>query len=407
MPEAAHHAALAKQPAAPHGTRHLARQRLLAVLAATGGCLGLVGPASADAEFSLYGEIDTGLTYASAAAREEGGHGNRLTATSSNVTGSFFGLRGVEDLGGGASALFTIERGVDVTNGEGSSGQPMFVGLSHTDWGTLTLGHQNDAINDYLAPLTLTGSDGGTYFAHPFDNDNANATYLVDRSVKWESPTWHGFHFGGAYSIESDAPGPHTWSVGAVFGEGPLSLAASYAQSGGLPLEDDLGTAVGDALARAGVKTSPGDALRLSRRAYGTGINYELGDATLGAVWTHSRHEGRTNESGRVGGGAKAAGRIDFDNYEFNARYRAGALSFAGAYTFTQGGAHSSDAHLKAAWHQFGLLANYAMSKRTDLYVEGIHQRTTNGTPLAFVYGVGSAASDQQSVLAMGMRHRF
>ncbi len=152
-------------------------------LMATGGCLGFAGPAAAEAEVMLYGEIDTGVTYTSsvgALGGSDGKRGGRFAATSSNVAGSFFGLRGVEDLGGGASALFTIERGIDVTNGQGSTGQPMFVGLSQVDWGTLTLGHQYDSINDYLAPLTLTGSDGGTYFAHPFDNDNANATYLVD-----------------------------------------------------------------------------------------------------------------------------------------------------------------------------------------------------------------------------------
>jgi predicted porin len=145
------------------GTRSVARQRLLAVLA--GGCLGFAGTAAAETEVTLYGEIDTGLKYTSSVSGDEPrdkpprGH-SRLAATSNSVGGSFFGLHGTEDLGGGLKAEFTIERGIDVTNGTGSDGQPMFVGLSHPQAGTLTLGRQFDSTSDYLAPLTLTGSEG-------------------------------------------------------------------------------------------------------------------------------------------------------------------------------------------------------------------------------------------------------
>jgi general bacterial porin, GBP family len=251
----------------------------------------------------------------------------------------------------------------------------------------------------------LTGSDGGTYFAHPFDNDNANATYLVDSSIKWESPTWHGFHFGGQYAVSPTTPGPHAWSVGAAFGHGPLSVAASYAQSGAIPLDEALGAAVVGALTQAKGSVAPSHVL--AQRIYGAGINYELGDATLGAAWTHARYQGHADDGAGMPGAA-FTGRVDFDNYEINARYRAtGAWSFAAAYTFTQGRAHSGTQGLKTSWNQFGLIANYAMSKRTDLFVEGIHQRTTEGEPLAFVNGVDLAGSDQQSVLSMGMRHRF
>jgi len=73
------------------GTRSVARQRLLAVLA--GGCLGFGGTASAEAEVALYGEIDAGLTYTSSVADDDPPRrGSRLGATSNNVGGSFFGL---------------------------------------------------------------------------------------------------------------------------------------------------------------------------------------------------------------------------------------------------------------------------------------------------------------------------
>ncbi|CAB3779532.1 porin [Pararobbsia alpina] len=387
------------------GSRSIARQRLLAILA--GGYLGFGGTASAEAEVSLYGEIDTGLTYTSSVADgDKPTHGSRLAATSNNVSGSFFGLHGTEDLGGGATAEFTIERGIDVMNGGGNDGQPMFVGLSHPEVGTLTLGHQVDSVSDYLAPLTLTGSEGGTYFAHPFDNDNANGTYLVNHSVKWQSPEWHGFHFGGQYAVAPTTAGGPTWSAGAAFAKGPLSLAASYAQSGGVPLEDDLGAAIGKSLAGAGITAAPG-AFAIGQRIYGAGINYAFADVTFGTVWTHSRYEARGSDDGTVVS-SMSAGRLDFDNYEINTRYRASeALTLAAAYTLTRGKASSGNTQTTACLHQFGVQADYAVSKRTNFYVEGIYQQAADDKPVAFVNGVGPADSDRQTVVSLGVRHLF
>ncbi len=389
------------------GTRAIARHRLLAVLA--GGCLGFAGTASAEPEVTLYGEIDAGLTYATSAS--DGGDPprgrSRLAATSNNVGGSFFGLHGSEELGGDLKAEFRIERGVDVTNGKGNDGQPMFVGLSHARAGTLTLGRQVDAISDYLAPLALTGSEGGTYFAHPLDNDNANATYLVNHTVKWQSPVWHGFQFGGQYALsplESSLP---TWSTGASFASGPLSLAAGYAQAGRLELDEDAGAVAGQALERVGLKAVFGPA-GLEQRIYGTGINYQIGDVTLGTVWTHSRYEAKGLRNDGTGSGALRAARIDFDNYEVNTRYRpTAALTLAAAYTFTQGNASSGGTRATTAWNQFGMQADYAVSKRTSFYAEGIYQQASNDQPVAFVNGVGPAASDRQTVVSLGMRHHF
>jgi hypothetical protein len=73
-------------------------------------------------------------------------------------------------LGYGNHATFRLERGFSVTTGADQNDHP---------YGrTLTLRHQYDSIQDYLAPFTLTG--GGTAFAHPFDNDdNANDSWLA------------------------------------------------------------------------------------------------------------------------------------------------------------------------------------------------------------------------------------
>ena len=63
-----------------------------------------------------------------------------------------------------------------------------------------------------------------------------------------------------------------------------------------------------------------------------------------------------------------------FNNYEVNARYAlTPALSLAGSYTYTAGfldGRHPG-------WNQFNLQTDYALSKRTDVYVQGVYQRVS------------------------------
>src|ERR1700730_17179701 len=117
--------------------------------------------AHSQSSVTLYGLIDAGL----------------FQAASGTINGSRFGLRGAEDLGGGLKAIFVLENGFNVQNGKlGQNsrmfGRQAFVGLSSSQFGTVTLGRQYDSLVDFVAPLSATaGTFGDTGFAHPFDND--------------------------------------------------------------------------------------------------------------------------------------------------------------------------------------------------------------------------------------------
>lgn len=380
-------------------------------IAALCACLCWAGLAHAESDMALYGELDMGLTYANPVAADGAKPSHRVAATSGNVTGSFIGLRGSEALGGDLSAIFTIERGIDVTNGTAVEGQPMFVGLSHSVWGTLTLGLQNDAINDYLAPLTLTGSDGGTYFAHPFDSDNANASLLSSHTVKWASPEWAGARLGAQYALAPDVFGKRDWSAGGAYANGPLSLGLGYARYGMRSVDGEPDTIIGGWQTTTAMTARPErgvayEACKIGRDIYGGGVNYVLGDATLGAVYTHVRYQGLAHATTR--GVARLAGRVDLDNYELNARYDVTpAVKLAAGFTHTRGASHAGAGVQRTAWNQIGVHANYAMSRRTDVYVEGVHQRVVDDRPVAFINGIGPSGGDQMSALAMGVRHRF
>jgi predicted porin len=74
-------------------------------------------------------------------ARHEGS--KPFALQSGNQSGSRWGLRGIEDLGGGLKGIFTLESGFNVDDGKmGQSGRlfgrAAYVGLQN-QWGRLTL----------------------------------------------------------------------------------------------------------------------------------------------------------------------------------------------------------------------------------------------------------------------------
>ncbi|HEX8602262.1 MAG TPA: porin [Pseudoduganella sp.] len=113
---------------------------------AVAGALALlaVGAAYAQSNVTIYGIIDT------AVARVDNTNANGDSVTKiPSLTGSFpsrIGFRGTEDLGGGLSAVFTLESGFGPDTGTMGQGNRLFgrqasVGLKGK-WGTLTLGRQ-------------------------------------------------------------------------------------------------------------------------------------------------------------------------------------------------------------------------------------------------------------------------
>src|ERR1700743_3847071 len=62
--------------------------------------------AHAQSSVTLYGLIDAGLTY----TNNQGGSHN-FKESSGSISGSRWGLRGSEDLGGGLQAIFTLDNG--------------------------------------------------------------------------------------------------------------------------------------------------------------------------------------------------------------------------------------------------------------------------------------------------------
>jgi general bacterial porin, GBP family len=357
--------------------------------------------AYAQSSVTLYGVVDAGLSYVNNEASVTGSaHHSAVALTSGNVDGSRWGLRGKEDLGGGLAAVFTLESGFNLANGRSTvSGRSFdrqaFAGLS-SPYGTLTLGRQYDSVVDYLGPLTATGSWGGTYFAHPGDNDNANNSMRINNSVKFKSENYDGLSFSGLYGFSNQAGGfanDRAYSVGAGYENGGLKLAAGYLQAQGLDRSSN--GAIQDGAPDFG---SAGTTQK--QRTWGAGANYSFGPAVVGAVFTQSRFQFAVGD-----------GSVRFNNYEVNARYNlTPALSLGAAYTYTQAVVHSVGvASASSHWNQFGLQSDYALSKRTDLYAEGVVHVGASGNAISTqVFGTDAPASGRnQVVVSTGIRHRF
>ncbi|KIP18090.1 MULTISPECIES: porin [Burkholderia] len=364
--------------------------------------------AHAQSSVTLYGLIDAGITY----TNNQGGHSAWQQSTGS-VNGSRWGLRGAEDLGGGLKAIFTLENGFGINNGTLKQngrefGRQAFVGLSHSVYGSVTLGRQYDSVVDYLGPLSLTGTQyGGTQFAHPFDNDNLNNSFRINNAVKYQSADYNGLKFGALYgfSNSSNFANNRAYSVGASYSFMGFNVAAAYMQ-----LNNNV-NGLAQAVSDPGAVTGDWTFAASRQRTWGAGLNYSFGPATAGFVFTQTRLTDSVAinavQSGVTGGITSLSGGTRFNNYEINGRYAlTPALSLAGSYTYTDGRIVGQS----PKWHQFNLQAAYALSKRTDVYLQGEYQKVnSDGLPLrANINGLGTASSNNKQVaVTAGLRHRF
>jgi general bacterial porin, GBP family len=372
-------------PVASHDRVHASRAALAACIA----FIGVPGAAWAQSSVQLYGELDTGLSYVS----NVGGK-SQYQLTSGTIDGSYWGLQGSEDLGGGARAIFRLERGLSVATGQGLNDHPMYVGIGNDQLGTLTFGHQYDSVHDYLAPITLTGSEGGTAFAHLLDNDNANNSYLAANSIKYTSPSYGGLSFGGLYAFSNQAgqfADNRAYSVGANYAAGPFSAGAAWLHGDGRGANT---SGAYDAIALPGPASTVFNANVQRQNTFGVGANYQFGDVTLGGAFSRSVNSGVTDADT-----GDAVASLALNNYEVNGIYRlTPAIVLSGMYVYTNGqGAH---------WHEGALQVDYLLSKRTDLYLESIYQRASSQAP-AVINGFDPSSGRNQLMFSTGIRHRF
>jgi general bacterial porin, GBP family len=289
-------------------------------------------------------------------------------------------------------------------------GRQAFVGLASDQFGAVTLGRQYDSVVDYVAPLALTGTQyGGTQFAHPFDNDNLNNSFRVNNSVKFSSVNYAGFKFGALYGFSNQADGfanNRLYSAGASYSFAGFNFGAGFLQ---INNNAGISSLTAAAFNSGGAVTGDSTFLAARQQTWGAGANYTLGPATFGLVYT------QTNLQSLVAFGSGAGGQASFtsnpqgarfQNFEANARYSlTPALSIAGSYTYTRTNIDFTAPH----FNQVNLQTDYALSKRTDVYLQAEYVTTNeNAIVHPIVNGLSTAsATNNQVAVTAGLRHRF
>nr|WP_175892773.1 porin [Burkholderia cepacia] len=382
--------------------------RLVKVAAIVASCAVAV-PSSSNAQSTvvLYGAIDVGIDY----INNSGGKSlvRMRDGTYDGMYGSRWGLKGEEDLGGGLKALFKLESGFSVENGEARQGGRLFgrqayVGLSDQRFGTVTLGRQYDSIVDYIQPVTAAGQFGGP-FLHAGDIDNTNNSFRVDNAIKYASPSLSGLTFGGMYSFtNTNVAGRGTtgmWSIGASYANAGLTLAGAYfyAKNPALLFTDGdfVSNTTGSAIGVSGPFSYVGNPR--NEQIIGAGGSYVFGKATVGIDFTSTKFDGANG----------TASSVRFDNYEAWAKYHiTSAVMVGAAYVYTNGEVNYNGE--KPKYHQIGLMGSYSLSRRTTLYAMGAFQKAAGSAAHAdiFDYAIANASStDKQLMFRLGITHLF
>jgi predicted porin len=362
---------------------------------ALGGAYCVSSLAFAQSSVTLYGVLDTDIDIAN------NGYGTQVKMGSGGSVGSRFGFIGTEDLGGGLSAIFTLENGFGVADGALQQGgllfgRQAFVGFSSSKFGAITLGRhyspewwsftQNDpnhlglpaGLEDIAITTTAangTRSTAGMLSAY-------SATVRMNNSVMYTSPTVGGllvramYGFGGFPG--SLSPG-QTESAMFQYSAGPFDARAGIAH-----MEDNDGSG--------------------GYQALHGGISYKLSKLKFSVGYTFDKNNSAEVPSGPV----VPTRRITL--YNFAVEYQL-SVPFTFNAEVTKLVNASDNLPESQNTYIYSLSAYYSLSKRTTLYLGYAQLRNRGGSTYSFsgaTYAAGPAAHNATSRdLQIGIKHYF
>jgi len=202
--------------------------------------------AFAQSSVTLYGRIDASLgnqktTVGGVTTVDPGAQ-----ISSGAHTGSRWGLRGTEDLGGGLKANFTLEQGFNVDDGSAVAAanqfhRQAFVGLSG-GFGSLDIGRQYDLIDQFYGNYDAFGNSG--FSAHTAWTFGAGTLvggasglgdYIVrqNNAVQYATPNMGGFQAKVLWAPGEDkVPGVNSagnnYGLSLNYAGGPFAIGGAY-----------------------------------------------------------------------------------------------------------------------------------------------------------------------------------
>lgn len=367
---------------------------MLGALAAAGVSL-TCGAAHAQSSVTLYGIADVGIEH----INNTSAGGAQTREVSGNLSGSRWGLKGVEDLGGGMKAIFQLENGFNIndgttaqsTKGLGANaattarlfGRQAWVGLAYKSQ-QLTFGRQNALLYEQAVAFDPMGASS-RYSVLSLDYAMAAR---IDNSAKYTgifgpltAQAMYSTRYDTGYG--SEVPGAEItgrfFSGALTFAQGPLAASLSYEQRNSNTVATNTGT---------------------ERRATAA-ASYVIGPVKGFAGYRYLRASNAflpANPIVVANGSEASAANL----------YWAGAQYFATPAFVLTATAYYQDVHSTSADPWLAVLcADYLLSKRTDVYATAGFARNKGGSALG-VNGYGTvAAGHNQTGVVIGMRQKF
>lgn len=357
----------------------------------------LSGAAMAQSSVTIYGTLDVGY------GKLKGGklglqNGETfglvnapLTAKDGFNSTSLIGFRGVEDLGGGLQAKFNLQTG-GIDLGGGSTplafSRESNVALAG-GFGEVQLGRSSSVAAKTMGGFDLNGTSGSSALANA--GVSAVTWYGSSRrsdQMQYTSPTMGGLTARLGVTLKNDSVGN---GIGAATtAKDRVTAAVSFANG---PL------AIGAVVETKSSATA-------NRDAYAIGASYDLGVAKIAAAYNQRENKAAVatgyNQFAAIPGSGYAAGQGG-KGYSLGVVAPVGALNIGAQY------ANNTDSKVKAT----ELFANYALSKRTRVYVDYVMTSGTNAVAaqaLAFTslaVGGSDAVPAKTNALGFGVVHTF
>ncbi|WP_433692550.1 porin [Herbaspirillum seropedicae] len=385
------------------------------------------GAAQAQSSVTIYGIVDTGVVYSSKVATGVSNgavtNGSKFALNSGVLQGSRIGFKGVEDLGGGLSAVFNLESGFNNDDGTQSVGGNLFnrksvVGLAG-GFGTVLLGRQTDFLDDIGAIASVADFGGWT------QNVGTGLSRIqgtrTNNSIRYNTSNLNGFTASLIYGFGEQAgktSAGQSFGAGLKYENGPLALAAGYYQSKIGSTAADAGTQVNVA-----ANTQPGDT---ALKTFTLAAQYQLSNARVYGSWARTKQQLTANGPVDANGNAIAAtgtattitpnkywviggqNNDKTDTFELGGSYNLSpALKLIGAVDHSRVNYVNAGAP-KGKLTQVSLGADYSLSKRTDVYGLLGYLRAKDTVNPGIAGSSNSTVSDNsQTAVAVGIRHKF
>jgi predicted porin len=369
---------------------------------ALGMTLGALSATSVHAQSSvqLYGLIDLSVPTYQSHADAKGDHVVGMGIGGEPwFSGSRWGLKGAEDIGGNSKIIFRLESEYVAANGQMEDPGQIFdrdawVGIENDTFGKITAGFQNTIARDASAiygdpygSAHLTTEEGGWTNANNFKQMifyAASATGTrYNNGIAWKKLFSNGlfasagYAFGNTTTFSSNS----SYQVALGYNGGPFNVSGFYSH-----------------VDRAGN----------TNQSYSVGGNYTVGMFRANAGYFHySGNQGslgqRHDNAWTVSLKMVPKGRLDYElGYQqmrvHNAAYNSdGNIPNAniGAFSLTSGVGNGFKETLYAS-------AFYHLSKRTEVYLAGDYMKLHGGYTVA-----GTNGSNNQLELTTGIRTRF